>query len=66
MGRTIGNIEIKEDRRDDCTLGDTKMDYTGTGRGMVVGTGCHAAAEVGGEPTNYVILHGGLGKFLKE
>ena len=52
MGRTVGNIEIKKDRRDDCTLGDTKMNFTGTGRGVVVGAGCHAAAEVVEEPTN--------------
>lgn len=48
VGRAVGYKEIEKDGGDDCTLGDSKVDFAGAGRGMVVGAGCHAAAEVGG------------------
>ena len=62
----VSDKKVKEDGRNDCPLGDTRMDFAEGGEGVVVGAGSHSTAEVAGEPADKVGVEGGVGDFGEE
>ena len=62
----VRDEKIEKDGRNDCPLGDTRMDYAEREQGVVVGAGGHSTAEVAGEPTDKIRMEEGVGDFAKE
>jgi len=62
----VGDEKIEKDGRNDCPLGDTRMDFSERGKGVVVGAGGHSTAEVTGEPADQVRMEDGVGDFAEE
>ena len=65
-GWTVGNIKIEEDGGNYRTLWDSKVDWAGPGKGVVIGTGGPSTAKVGSEPSNDVGVERGGRKFRKK
>ena len=66
MGRDVRNKEVEKDGGDHRALRYTKAYLFRLGEPGIVGDAGCAPAKVGGEPTDYVVVEGGVGNFGKE